>query len=118
MKRDWDLVRELLFEVEQQCSSGAPIADGQIKLEGRSDEEISYHLRILIDAGLVQGTEQKYLQVEVRRLTWEGHEFLDAARDDSRWNRAMETSSKAGAGMAFQLLKELLLRIMAGQIPT
>jgi hypothetical protein len=31
-----------------------------------------------------------------KRLTWNGHEFLDAVRDDEVWRRTKEGARKAG----------------------
>ena len=43
------------------------------------------------------------------RLTWEGHEFLDAARDDTRWNAAKRTVTSTTGGLAFEFLKAVLI---------
>jgi hypothetical protein len=42
-------------------------------------------------------------------LTWKGHEFLEASRDDTRWKQAKETVVKKAGGVVFELLKEVLI---------
>jgi hypothetical protein len=42
--------------------------------------------------------------VELHRLTWEGHEFLDATRDSKVWKLAKEKVLKPGASWTFSLL--------------
>jgi hypothetical protein len=42
-------------------------------------------------------------------LTWEGHEFLDAARNKTMWNRAKTALTTQGAGLSFDVMKALLL---------
>ena len=51
MKRDMDLVREILFELEKQDGSGSRM---RVVLEGRSEDEINYHLLLLKDAGVLE----------------------------------------------------------------
>lgn len=46
------------------------------------------------------------------KLTWEGHEFLDAAREDTRWNKAKEVAAKTGS-LTFSMLKEVLVQLSA-----
>lgn len=45
----------------------------------------------------------------VRRLTWPGHEFLDAARNETLWTRTKGNLSNAGVSATFDLLKTLLV---------
>ena len=83
MKRDMDLVRKILFHIEAS-------EDGNINLDipKHSQDVIYRHVELMKDKGLVDATivpssdgpEYEILDCEVRRLTWEGHDFLDAAR--------------------------------------
>jgi hypothetical protein len=42
-------------------------------------------------------------------LTWQGHEFLDASRDESFWNKAKGKLAGVTGGIGFELLKAVLL---------
>ncbi len=115
MKRDMDLVRQILFEIEKQSFEDS----GQLlKFDGYSDEEVSYHVMLLDEAGLIQakdlsgGSDLMWIPM---RLTWQGHEFLDAARDETRWNKAKDAMSKAG-GFVFEVGKALLIEFMKQQL--
>jgi hypothetical protein len=35
-------------------------------------------------------------EVEIKNLTWEGREFLDAVRDNSSWRKIKGVAQKAG----------------------
>jgi hypothetical protein len=50
-----------------------------------------------------------------KRLTWEGHEFLDAARDNKRWEKAMVVMSQVG-GFVFDVGKQLLIQYLKQEI--
>ena len=114
MKRDMDLVRLILLEIEK--SSEDPRAEIRLQIPDYTFEQVSYHVMILHEAGLVEaddlstmGSGSVWLP---RRLTWSGHEFLDAARNDSIWKKAKEKASS----MNFELLKELLLNLARQQL--
>src|ERR1035438_9516409 len=72
MKRDMDLIRAILLDVEQQ---GPPEGWCDVQLRGHSEEEISYHVMLLRDAGLVEAVKlstQHGVCWRPKRLTYEG----------------------------------------------
>jgi hypothetical protein len=42
-------------------------------------------------------------------LTWQGHEFLDAARNDTIWRKATGKLVAVTGGTSLEVLKELLI---------
>ena len=111
-----DLVRKILFEVEKADTFGTQI---NLKIENYSEKQIDYHILLLSDADLIKtdpprDTERKRRPV---RLTWEGHEFAEAARDDTRWNQAKEMMKGTG-GFVSEIAKSLLIDLIREQIKT
>ena|SRR6266487_2759968 len=124
MKRDMDLVRKILFKMEEnEYEMG--IHEGFLpKIDGFSEEQITYHLEIMGQAGLlhVQRNELPQLKDEgmitqpkfytsYYSLSWNGHEFLDAARDNTRWEKVKSAMARVGGfvlPLAMQLLTQLL----------
>jgi hypothetical protein len=119
MKRDMDLIRSILLELE---ASQKPMYFNNPKniyrkLENRYDlKQIWYHLELLEDACLIVFVENedeiieyapsKYEHPrELGRMTWEGHEFLEAAKNEPHWNRAKEIIKEKGSGLTFDILK-------------
>ena len=45
-------------------------------------------------------------------LTWEGHEFAEAARDETRWEKAMGIVTEKGGAITIDVLKNLLSSLM------
>jgi len=112
MQRNMELVRQLLFEVEKNDD---PYALIDPKIEGHNEVEISYHIMLLDQAGLLNAQDRSAIGVfrwSAARLTWDGHEFLDAARDDATWKEATERLSEANPGPVFDVLKALLVDII------
>jgi len=52
------------------------------------------------------------MQPVMLRPTWAGHEFLDAARNDTIWHKAGERIKKSGVDVTLSLLKEILNQLL------
>ena len=91
MKRDLDLIREILLGIEANHTNKTTIAAEvglNFKVEGHSDEEVAYHLILLIDAGYVLGQKTSMQNmVMVKGLTMTGHDYLDSVRDPEIWRK-------------------------------
>lgn len=103
MKLDMDLVRVLLLHIEDPNSN--------VDLGKYSEEQKSYHRRILQESGLITTTEYHDTRISAgtlieTRLTWQGHDFLDSVRDDSVWNRVKDRMRTAAA-WTFGILVEV-----------
>ena len=114
MKRDWDMIRDLLTSLEELPNTDATLRPTNFP-DGR-EFEISYHMELLIEAGLVDGKLYKTLdggptEFIARRLTWSGHEFLDAVRSDTVWAKTKRTFSSKGLDMTFDLIKSVASEI-------
>ena len=114
MKRDIDLVRDILLSIEDGKD-----ADGRgfmrLNIPGRSREEVSYHVGLLYEAGLVEAANSSTLdgyEWQPKRLTWRGRQFLDSARDESSWERAKKELRKTG-NFSFEVLKVALAVVAA-----
>jgi hypothetical protein len=49
-------------------------------------------------------------------LTWAGHDFIDAARSDTTWSKAMEKVKTVGGSLSFTILKQLLDLLIKAQL--
>jgi len=113
MKRDMDLCRTILFEVEKFPFRTDWI---NLKIDGYSKDEIAYHVMILNQAGLIDARNLDTLtDWRPINLTWEGHEFLDAARDNKRWEKAKSAMSQLG-GFVFDVGKQLLVQYLRQEL--
>lgn len=118
MKRDMDLIREILLQVE-----AAPTDDKRlfIKVEGYSKEEIYYHTKLLYEADLIHVYTQTGIGVMGSRswplsLTSSGHDFLDAARDSTNWKKAKSIIGEKLGSTTLEILKEVLVSVAKGAV--
>ncbi len=110
MKRDFELVREVLLAVEASDNTQGLI---DLTLPGHDDKAVSYHVKLLAEAGLIEANDLSTMhgfEWKPRSLTWAGHEFLDAARNDTVWNKAMTKLKGQAATVPFEVLKAVVLQ--------
>ena len=115
MKRDVDLARQILFEIEKQPSY---LSEIHIDFEGYTTEQIHYHVMLLHEAGLIVAhnlSSSNDLYWLPERLTWQGHEFLEASRNNANWNKVKEIMAKGG-GFVFDIAKAILIKLLEQQI--
>ncbi|RJP38138.1 MAG: DUF2513 domain-containing protein [Phycisphaerales bacterium] len=108
-----DLVRLILFKLEEHEHGLAPRPLG---IDGYTEEQIGYHVHLMGQAGLLKVADTTVLRSKSPRamplhMLWAGHDFLDAAREPTRWTRAVERVKKAGGPMTLEILKEVLIAI-------
>jgi len=112
VKRDMELIRGVMLAAEKTKDPNELIDP---KFEGRSETEISYHISLLDDAGLLHGQDRTAIGVfrwSAGTLTWAGHEFVEAVRDDAVWKDALAIVAKSGGGAVFELLNKALMQVL------
>ncbi|TWT73431.1 hypothetical protein Pla123a_37660 [Posidoniimonas polymericola] len=109
MKRDLDLARQLLFDIE---ANGANCALSTLRAGATelADECVRYHLRLLIDAQFVKEIERTNSGVPCVRLTNSGHELLELARSDARWHDACRCVAETSGGESLTVIRALLVK--------
>lgn len=115
MKRDFDLIRKILSTIEE-ARAGDIIT--KFSFDGVEPAVVTDHLRMLISEGFVEGElpDRRYHRYIIRGLTWKGHDFCDAMKDETLWAKAQETILKPIGGMTFDLLLAWLKAQMATKL--
>ena len=107
MKRDWDLVRKILLAVEKLGDTRSHVDNEDVA--GADPETVSYHINLLIEAGLIKGFCNQGLdgplQCAASSLTWDGHEFLDKVRSPGVWNKVKTVAREKGISLSFDVIK-------------
>jgi hypothetical protein len=118
MKRDMDLIRKILFKIEEEVNN---TAEFNIDIDGYTLNQIAYHCSILFDGGYI--TDYKALTADdeiddfgVGHLTWEGHEFIEKIRSETVWNKTKETVTKKGLPMALDVIKDVATATINGMV--
>lgn len=108
MKRDMDLVREILLKIEADPAFDGNRAQGVsaagLGITDYTDQEVIYNAVQLVEAGYLVGNVRMAPSgiVIVTKMTWLGHEYLDATRDPDVWEKTKaKAKGVAGVGMGF-----------------
>ena len=113
VKRDIELIRKLILAAE---ASPTAYVRNDIEIEGYSPEEIGYHSYLLVDAGLAKGVDTttlgKLTDWRILHLTSAGHDFADAARDESTWHKATGLVKDKVGGVTLDVMKQILINLI------
>jgi hypothetical protein len=109
MQRDMDLIRRILLYTETNSMPSTLCFAPQI--EGYTAEQIGYHIVLLKEADFIDAVAPgKYGPVwGIRGLTWAGHDFLDAARNDTLWESTKRLVKDKAGSVSLDVLKALLV---------
>lgn len=106
MKRDVELIRKILMFVEGQDPNASEIHD--IKLDGYTADEVFDHVQLADEAGWLRGAGYSMGPAShAIGLTMAGHDFLDAMRSETVWNRLKNTLSEKGGGLPLEVVSAL-----------
>jgi len=100
--KDLDLVRDLLARAEKEHPFST------------TDPKAVYHVRLLREAGLVQATvtptewRQRFTLAILKRLTPDGRQFLQAAKNETIWRRTKQDFVRPGLFFSLRLVSDYL----------
>lgn len=105
MKRDMELVRRVLLDLEDSKST--------THIDGYTEDQVKYHQGMVVDEGLAKGTVMRTQSemTEIPRavvlfdLTWAGHDFLEAIREDTQWNKIKGYLAAGGKVLTLETAK-------------
>lgn len=100
MRRHFDLIRNILIAIEKHPQATGFVPLGGYKISGRLDDkgrprfdghedlDVSYHVKLMADMGLILAVDVSTattFEWRAQRLTADGHDLVEAIRDDARW---------------------------------
>ena len=117
MKRDLDLVRQLLLQIEG-LPAGPP---AQYRTSEIEDPVLLAHFELVIASGLVNGTISRSQNsrgdvISIAGLTWEGHEWIETVRSQSVWNEAKAMLLDNGGALTYELTKAAASKILRARL--
>ncbi len=111
MKRDLELYRRILQAVE-----ACPNARCNLRsLDGVSNDEFGYHVKLMAEIDLIEAIDASDFAGEdwiITGMTHEGHEFLDAIKEDNIWIKLKSTAKNASGVITVETLKLALPKVL------
>ena len=114
MQRDMNLIRDILLAVEASDEDPRGMID--LDIPGRSKKEVAYHVQLLGEAGLLDVRKLSTMGTDgfdcrPKSLTWPGHDFLDAIRDDGIWSGVLDKLKAVGGATTLEVVKTIAISI-------
>lgn len=127
MKRDWDLIRKQLTDVEEENDlfSDVPLEptwtdqswdvyEEQLKKYRTIENRIFGHFELLVNNGYIDGLQiirsadgLFHYGLHSPRLTMAGHDLLDTMRSTTVWEKIKTTAKTKGIELTFDAIKTL-----------
>lgn len=119
MTRNWELCKEILSQLERKPERQHSMSLSEFENLG-TKERIGYHVYLLYDAGLIEAytgrNPRRTDGYEPAHLTWEGQDFLEAAKNDVAWRKAIDLITDKGGAVTFEILKTVLTMLLKENI--
>ena len=98
MKRDMELMRKILFAIEERYIPGEGTILG-LEVDGYSTVEVAEHCHLLYQSGLIHNYkplrgDDTILDFAVGNLTNQGYDYLEKIRNKDVWERTKEEVQK------------------------
>lgn len=106
--RDMELVRQLLIYAAE--NTGGLLPADQPGSTDHSPQVVAYHIDIMVERGLLKAVRYADGTWGIEQVTWEGQDFLQAAQDDTIWDKAKAQGGKHFGSLPLEIVKELVMR--------
>lgn len=95
MTRDMELIRQILLQIEARKD----LSLKPVEIDGADPVILGRHVEMLYQAGFIEGpkpisalsTGMPY--IIVRDLSWSGHDFISALKNEGVWNKIKQSYS-------------------------
>jgi Hypothetical protein (DUF2513) len=121
MKRDMDLVRELMLRLEGiemplGVTRSISVYAEPLKIGSHDPSIVFGHLELLCGAGFIEDRmNASNAEILFTGLSWSGHDFLDSVRDPEIWQKTKD-GAKAAGGFTVELLSDIAKGLIKTQI--
>lgn len=112
-ERNFDLIRLILLRVESS-SPDSLLQPPDLNIEGYDPRVVVLHVEMLKDAGFIEAEIINMFSGNsclIRKILWEGYEFLDSAKNDNIWKKFKAEAEKKGSSMSMAVVNGVLTAI-------
>lgn len=113
MKRDMDLIRRILLDMEESENA----MDAGVFVDDQHDyQAVSYNIDIMEQAGLIKASIVRadggiYYSVRVKSITWDGQDFLATIKSEKIWTKVKTKVSQKLGDASLDMIKSLAVKL-------
>jgi len=115
MKRDLDLIKKILEEIENRNS----ITPSSVIIQGEDNKIVQFQCRLLIEGGFLKGTvtdDWSQSEIWIGYITWQGYEFLQLSRNNTIWKKAKDVLKEKALTVPVDVLIKMLKMYLEQQL--
>lgn len=118
MKRDMDLLREIMLRIESEHDGTAIYG---FMVPDKPLAEVAYHCQLLYEHGFISDYNCNFgddepIDIAVGGLTWEGCEYLEEVRDNGLWKKVKAIAKEKGLPLAVEMVKTIVEAIVNTEV--
>jgi len=102
----------MLFEAEEDASHLYIAALAGCLGEEEEEQKKHYHAKLLCDAGFFCSINKEGLY----RITNQGHDYIDAIRDDGIWQKTKKAVAETGGSATLEIIKSVAMAFAKEEI--
>jgi len=110
MKRDMELIREILFTVENQYKPGE-IYIKDLEIQGYEKTLVAEHCDLLYQQGFIKsykiGGRNPVHTIMVSNLTSSGYDYLELIRNETIWNKTKSEIESKQIPQTFEAIAKI-----------
>lgn len=110
MTRDMNLVKLILEKIEAECTGTTGCMITPKSFPEYSASDVHGHALLILERGLAKGRMTSG-GAAIVRLTWDGHDFLANAKDNSVWQTAMKAAGNRSFSVFLRVLENVATQI-------
>ena len=114
MKRDLDLIRDILLKCEKSEERYFDIGtyewtdhdmrERELQSDDWNESEV-FHLDLLTQGGFIQRSVSEHSDIEMFEITWVGYDYIEAVRNENIWRKTKAAVAESGASLTIELVK-------------
>jgi hypothetical protein len=114
MTRDMELIRTILLKIQERKDLKAQV----LKIDGVEDAVLSRHVEMLFQKGFLDGSPVTNIpaglaDILIRDLSWSGHDFASAVRNDGIWSNIKKSFSPGDlATMPLSVIRDVAVGLL------
>ena len=114
MERNWDLIREILRILAEKSPDdyGKSLGDRYFieKLPSYHKNIVKYHLKMMVDARLIEGENASTLaseNYEIKEMTVQGLNLWEEIKEKSVWDKIKKYAKDKQVELSFEAIKTI-----------
>ena len=121
MKRDLDLIRNILLHIE---SSNRASFSAKDFIQFCEDKNLLYYnIHLMYEAGFIEALEVPCCGIAIPqyRILWitnVGCDYMDSVRSDGVWNKIKPALRSVGDSVTFDIVKTVASKLITNQLDT